>query len=350
MQGPSYGRPSVPGPTPAMLQPTLIPPPQPAPPQLLPSHAPHTPHAAPQPQVLQSPQVPVMRIPAAQPPPYPYPGPQAARTSSIEPWQDALRLMMFLWGAALLVAFATPLQTSPDLVFSWKQITAATGTARLLLMLPPAIGLLSLIVAAIPMPGAARGLLAAILGLSGVLVPVFLVAVPPWRPLSLLIGTLLIIPGLIMRGWYRGAILPRLLVTIGAIGILAPWLVPEGGAIPLIGVVKGVVDLPGIAKVQPALALGSIVVVLMSLLAWLPAPATGGAALWAWLLILWGLFGQVAALLLGGNIGDAVTRAPNPTLVAWISGTAAGGQVALGAAFLVLVGYGLASVVGKQLE
>jgi hypothetical protein len=297
----------------------------------------------PQPQM---PQVPMMRIPAAQPPPYPGAQPYVHGGQSIEPWREDLRLMMFLWGAALLVAFATPLSTSPALTFTWEQITAAPGKAKLPLLLPAAVGLLSVIVAGIPMPSPARGLLAVILGLAGVFVPILLIGVPPWRPLSMMIGVLLIIPGLLLRSEYRAAVLPRLLVTIGVLGILANYLVPAGGAIPLVSVVKGVIDAPGTAKIITGLTLGLIVVVVMSLLAWLPAPATGAAKLWAWLLILWGLIMQVASLLLSSNLGDAITQTPNATLVAWIGGTSS----SLGAAFLVLVGYGLASVVGKQLE
>jgi hypothetical protein len=84
----------------------------------------------------------------------------------------------------------------------------------------------------------------------------------------------------------------------------------------------------------------------MSLLAWLPAPATGAAKVWAWLLILWALIVHITALALAGGIGSAVTDAPNATLVSWIAGSAG----ALGSAYLAIVGYGLASVIGKQLE
>jgi hypothetical protein len=48
-----------------------------------------------------------------------------------------------------------------------------------------------------------------------------------------------------------------------------------------------------------------------------------------------------------GGVGDAVTGAPNATLLSWVLGS---GIAGLGAAYLVLVGYGLACVVGKQLE
>jgi hypothetical protein len=292
-----------------------------------------------------------MYIPAAQPPPYLASQTASRATRPIEPWRDNLRLMMFMWGVALLVAFATPLRTSPDLLFNWKLILDGESTTRLPLLVLAGVGLLSVIVAAIPMPSAPRGLLAALLGLAGVFVPILLVAVPPWRPLISLIGMLLLVPSLILRSEYRSAALPRILVTLGAAGVLAPFVVPEGNAILLVNIFKGVIEQAGSAKVEPALALGLIVIVVMSLLAWLPAPVTGGAKLWAWLLILWALIVHVAHLVLAGNLGDVITKSPNQALVSWIAGGAgASTGIAIGSAYLVLVGYGLASVVGKQLE
>jgi hypothetical protein len=112
---------------------------------------------------------------------------------------------------------------------------------------------------------------------------------------------------------------------------------------------KALIDAPGAAKIDPALALGEVAIAALSLLAWLPGPVTGGAKLWAWLLILWALLVQMTALIIGG-LGEAIIASPNATLVAWIAGGASTAAVAIGSAYLVLIGYGLASVVGKQLE
>jgi hypothetical protein len=323
---PSYG-------SPAAMQPTLVPPP--------------LQQVMPPPVRAMQPQPPIMQIPAAQPPPY-----RASQTASrvgrpLEPWRASLRVLLFLWGVALLAAFATPLQTSPDLLFNWKLILEGAGLARLPPLMLAAIGLLSVIVAAIPMPASARGTIATVLGLAGIAAPIALIgAVPPWQASSLLGGLLVLVPGLVIRNEYRDSSMARLLVTLGVLAILAPSLIPQGGAIPLVSIFKALIDQPGIAKVNPALQLGLITVVVMSLLAWLPSPVTGGAKLWAWILILWSLITHVIHLVLQGNLGAVVTARPNEALTAWISG----GGVGLGAAYLVLVGYGLATVVGKQLE
>jgi hypothetical protein len=314
------------------MGPTLIPPP----PQQM---------AMPVPTIRQ-PQAPFMQIPAAQPPPYVSSTTASRVIQPLDPWQDSLRAMMFLWGLALLAAFATPLTTSPTLVFHWTTILSGAGTARLPPLMIGAVGFLSVIIAVIPMPTAPRGLIAAVLALAGIGVPIALEGAPPWQGLAPMIGLLLLVPGLLIRDEYRSALLPRLLVTLGVLGILLPQLVPQNDAIPLVNMFKALIDLPGSKKVEPALAIGLITVAVMSLLSWLPAPATAGAKLWAWLLILWALFIHLTQVLLDGSIGDAISAAPNTALVSWV----AGGGGAIGSAYLVLVGYGLAALLGRQLE
>jgi hypothetical protein len=316
---------------------------------------PPAPQGMPPPQAMTMPapaprSVPIMAIPAAQPPPY-----LASQTASrlirpIEPWRDGLRAWMFLGGLALLAAFAVPLTTSPQLTFHWNAILEGQGTARLPPLILAAVGFLGVVLAVIPMPVAPRGAIAALLGLAGIAVPIALVGVPPWQALAPLIGVVLLVPSLLVRNEYRDALVARLFVTLGAIGILLPLLVPQNGAIPLVAVFKQLIDLPGTQKVAPALALTQITIVVMSLLAWLPAPVTGGAKVWAWLLILWALFVHAIHIALAGNIGATVSGAPNQTILAWVAGGAAGPVYLVGAAYLVIVGYGLASVIGKQLE
>jgi hypothetical protein len=328
---PSYQPPAPSYQSPAAMASTLVPP---------------LPQQMTMPAPVPARQVPIMAIPAAQPPPY-----LASQTASrlirpIEPWRDGLRAWMFLAGLALLAAFAVPLRTSPGLQFNWNLILDGQGTARLPPLMLAAVGFLSVVLAVIPMPVAPRGLIAALLGLAGIAVPIALVGVPPWQALAPMIGLVFLVPSLLARNEYRDALLARLFVTLGVIGILLPFLVPQNNAIPLVSVFKRLIDLPGAQKVEPALELGLITIVVMSLLAWLPAPVTGGAKVWAWLLILWALIVHAIHLALAGGIGAAVSGAPNQTILAWV----AGGAGAIGSAYLAIIGYGLASVIGKQLE
>jgi len=240
---------------------------------------------------------------------------------------------------------ASSLTTSP-LVFPWNTVLDGVGTERLPPLMLPAIGLLGVVLAIAPMPSAARGAIAASLGLAGICAPMALADMPSWQELAPLAGTLVLVPALLVRAEYRDSILPRLLVTLGAAGILLPLVLPQDGTIPLVRVFKELIDLPDASKIEPAVTLGAVTLAVVSLLAWLPAPASGGARLWAWLLILWALFSQTAHVAVAGGVLDAATSTPNATLIAWI----AGAPGTLGSAYLAFVGYGLAAVIGKQLE
>lgn len=322
--GPAYGRPN------AAIQPTLVP-----------DRGPSGQQAAMQPP----PPPPIMRIPAAQPPPY-RPSTHTRVGRPIEPWQQTLRVVMFVWGVALLAAFAAPLQLTPSIEFAWKLVLEGEGTARLPPLMLAAVGLLSLLVAAIPMQPAARGLIAGVLGLAGIAVPIALAGLPHWLTLVPMIGMVVLVPSLLVRDEYRGSIAPRLLVTAGVIAMLLPMLLPQNGAIPLVTVFQALIHAPGTEKAVPALGIGLVFVVFMSLLAWLPAPVTGGAKLWALLLILWSLIVHATGVGLAGQVVEKITAAPNATLFAWVAPS----PPLIGSAYLALVGYGLASVIGKQLE
>jgi hypothetical protein len=307
---------------------------------------PHTPSA---PAPLMAPP---MAAPLAAPAPIPAaPVPQylASQTASragrpIEPWKDSLRLMMFIWGGILLAAFVTPRSTDP-LAFNWNAIIEAPGTAKLPPLLLVAVGVLSISLATIPLQPAARGLLAAVLGLAGFVTPFVLLVIDQglddWQSLVQVAGLILLIPALFVRHEYRDAMLPRILVTAGALAVLAPELIPQHGDLPLVAKFQKLIDAPGEMKIIAALDIVSIVLVVLTLLAWLPSPSSGMAKLLGWLLILWPLIEHLANLIVPGpEFIDAIVATPFAALMVW----------AAFSPYLVLIGYGLASVIGKQLE
>jgi len=294
----------------------------------------------PQPLGIHSPQQGTPQpIPAA---PTPYLGAQtgAASARPIEPWRSSLKLMMIVWGAVLLAAFATPMSTDP-MIFNWDAIIHAPGTAKVVPLVWAAAGLLSLVLGAIPLAALPRGVLALVLGLAGIFVPMALhpESFSEWKHLVPLVGGLLLVPGLLVRNEYTHSLLSRVLVTIGVVCLLVPYLIPEGGQIPLVMIFKGLIEAPGEAKIQPILMLGEIVLVVMCLLAWMPGPATAAAKIFAWAVLLYPVLVFVVYLLVKGGIGDIVSKTPG-ALMAW----------AQPVAYAVLIGYGAATVFGKQLE
>lgn len=262
----------------------------------------------------------------------------AARANRpIDPWRGALRSIMIVWGILLLVAFATPLSIDP-LQFNWDAIIHRTGVAEIPLLLIAAVGFLGLAVALIPMPTLARGILAALFGLAGIVTPIVLVGqVPPWMVIAPMAGVLVTIASLVVRNEYTESLSARILITLGVIAMLVPWLVPQGSGIPLIALIKGLIH--GDAATQQIVAVITIALALLSLMAWLPGPATGGAALFAWLLLLLPMVAHILAVVLDGNI-DNVVKTPHAMLAVWIPASG----------YLVFASYGLATVYGKVLE
>ena len=316
------------------------PPQQPYAPPQQPYSPPQQQYGGPQPLGIHSPQQGTPQpLPAT---PSPYLGAQtgAATARPLEPWRESLRLMMFVWGAVLLAAFATPLSTDP-MAFNWDAILHADGTAKVAPLLWAGIGVLSIAFGLIPLAVLPRGLFAAVLGLAGIFVPMALHpdSFSEWKILVPLVGGLMLVPGLLVRNEYPHALLARVLVTIGVVCVLVPYLIPEGGQIPLVGIFKGLIEAPGKAKIQPIMQLGEIVLVVMCLLAWMPGPATAGAKVFAWAVILYPVLVFVVYMLVKGGIGDVVSKQPG-VLMAW----------AQPVSYAVLVGYGLATVFGKQLE
>ncbi|MEO8842836.1 MAG: hypothetical protein ABI591_13925 [Kofleriaceae bacterium] len=256
----------------------------------------------------------------------------------VEPWKDALPLLMIVWGIATLVAFATPVNLSP-LAFNWDIILHGEGKAKIPMLVIAAIGLLGVILGAIPMVPTPRGILATLLGLSTFVVPIALAGeLPPWQVLVPMVGVLLLLPGLLLRNEYVEALLPRVLVTLGVVGVLAPFLIPEHGGIPLVELFKAVIG--GHIHGSEIIALASIVFAAINLLVWMPGPATAGGKVFAWIWMLAPLVVIVLGLIDTGHVGDIVTHTPGALLITWVPFTTCA----------VFLGYGLATVLGKQLE
>jgi hypothetical protein len=265
--------------------------------------------------------------------------PYARDNNPIEPWKSSLRTQMFIWGALVLVAFATPLKIDP-LIFNWDAILHGEGLQKLNPLIMAAVGLLSILVAAIPMVPSARGTIAMLLGLAGVFVPLFAPGVPNWEVFPPLVGLLLLTTGLLARHEYRASSAPRILVTIGALAVLFLQVVPlHGGTPPIVHMFDGIGSGGAAGIVLQSLQIvATVLVVLALVLAWIPAPSSGLGKPLAWIFFLYPLITHAANLFLAGNPSD-VTDTP-ARAVMWIFVTA----------YQVLISYGAASVLGKSLE
>ena len=288
---------------------------------------------------VHSPQVMTPQPLPAAAPPY-----LASRTASragrpIEPWKDALPLQMFIWGGVALAAFATPLMFDPKIRFNWDNIADAPGKAKIPFLIWGAVGLLSIVFGAIPLQTIGRGLVAMLMGLAGIVVPLVLAGHfgDRWQEVLTLIGAMCLIPGLFVRHEYTESIVGRMLVTIGVLLSLVRYLVPEHGEIPLVGLFKALIN-AGSHMEMVIVPLAYLVLLVMCLLVWMPGPATAGAKIFAWLLIVFPIVAVVMFTL--EDLDKMLPKAPGQFLAMWVPEVV----------YSVLLGYGGATVIGKQLE
>jgi hypothetical protein len=311
------------------------------PPQQAPRpHSPSQPGYGQQPGMgIHSPQVATPQPLPAVTPPYLASQTAARAGRPIEPWKDSLRLWMFIFGGIALAVFAIPLMTDP-MVFNWDAIIHAPGKEKLPPLIWATTGLLGIVCAAAPMQPLPRGLIAGVLGLAGALVPMLLMGHfgDQWQIVLMAIGAVLLVPGLLVRHAYTESLTARLMITFGVIFALLPYLVPEHGQIPLVAIFKALIEGQNhMEMILPAIA--NIVIVVLCLLAWMPGPATAGAKVFAWILILFPLAATALKLAGMSHMTDIITKQPGMVL-----------SFVPGIVYAVFLGYGVATVIGKQLE
>ncbi len=306
----------------------------------------------------------------------------AARVGApVEPYKDGLRIVLIAFGIVLLLAGAVPFSIEP-LTFRWDALTSdgidALGKFKLIYVSAAAI--LALVFGLVPLANVPRGALAAVLGLTPVVLGLVtsLKDAPEfrWQVLVGFLAAVTLVTGLLLRHEYRAQILPRILTTVGALCVIVLYVVPEGGGDPAIkGLIDGISGAPGKLKVVAIVQLVPFVLAALSLLVWIPAPSTGGAKVLAWLVILSSVIVGYTGLLVAGHLADAVKGATNATLLSQWAGmpgeaaalaaaahaqAAAAGATAppamlpvfepVAAAWSAFIGYGLATLFGKNLE
>lgn len=277
--------------------------------------------------------------------PYASMGPSRGMTPS-DPFRGSLQMMMLLFGGLLVLAFCVPLRTDP-MVFNWNVVLDAPGTAKIAPLLIGGGGLLALIFGALPMATVPRAIVALVVGLAGVLVPTLLHDIPGWTYFASTLGYMMIVIGLAIRGQFHDSIMPRLVTTIGVVAVLAPQLIPTDYGIPLLAMFKALTA-GGDSRILVLGILGIVgfLLVLASLLVWIPG-GSGGATAILWCILAFPLVVFLVGMAVAGGFGE-IGRSP-AILVAWATGGGEHGGGGMPVAFTALLAYGGAATFGKAL-
>jgi len=300
----------------------------------------HSPYGGPPPGYGGHPATePVRPIPGGRPP---YLASESGRRAAnpVEPWAETLKTLMLVFGVLLVACFVAPWKVEPGhTIFSWTLLgTSGVPTSmKVLPILFAVTGVLAVVLGALPLATQVRAFAAAGIGLA----PTIYRAVDPpfvWQELVMVIGSVTLVSGLLIRSQYTGAMLGRIMTTIGAVCVLLTILIPEGGGDPpLIGAFKALGSnhtVPALLLIVPAL------LALVSMVVWLPSPGHVGAHIIAWVFIVWPLIASILMLLNGGGVGAALKANLDGVLYVPMAAMS----------WAALVGYGVASAAGKQLE
>lgn len=278
------------------------------------------------------------------PPPYLASQTAARMDAPQEPWEGTLRMVMIVFGLVLVAGFAAPWALGGDkTIFGWTGLGDMDTFTKVRRIMFAGTGVLSILLGVLPLASLGRGVAAALIGLAPVLYGKFGGGHIDKMGLLVALGTLPLVAGLIVRSQYKSSMAARIMVTIGALAVIAFYLVPQkgfGDKGMLIAVFENFGDADGKGKVSALIGLLPFFLGVASLIAWIPAPSSAGAIVLAWIWIAVPLIFAVSMLLLGDNIGDNLKAGLGRVL--WQPGAAM--------AWTALIGYGIATVVGKQLE
>jgi hypothetical protein len=222
-----------------------------------------------------------------------------------EPGRSEMRIATGVGGALLAGLWAVPVSLSP-LAFSWQAAGALTGAAKLFTFYAPAAGAVLLLLGLLPVPYRVRALGALVLGMVPVIAAVGgLGPLEPSRgwPGALVAVGMILLPGaLVHRANYRASVLARVLVALGLLLVLAWMFVPRGSGL-LPAMLGGFSSTRGM--VQSVVMIGSLILVLASLLAFMPSATTGGCGKTGRLLLFVRPALAAAAAVAGGTADNA---------------------------------------------
>jgi len=303
-----------------------------------------------QPQYGYQQQPPIMQPPQGQRPQYLASQSAARDMAPTEPWAGSLRKMMIVFGLILVATVVLPLSFDPIRMMWQVLTTAAPMEAKLWPLVLAAGGFLALLFGLLPVPTTARGIVAAIVGILPFVV-IMVMGSPGlggggglpfsgWQLYVFFAGLILGPAGLLLRSKYRGSGMSRVLTLIGCGAIIALFLIPDHGTLPLIGMFKALGSAGGVKMLVPLLLVLALfaAAALGLLLTIMPSSVSLGTGFFAWIIMGWFFALSLAGIVIGGSPEQLLKAPASIALIVDLLG------------WPVLAGYGLATVLGKSLE
>ena len=259
---------------------------------------------------------------------------------------------MLVFGVLLLACFIAPWAVGgTKTIFSWSvfSIEGIPFAAKLTPIFLALTGVAAIAGGALGLSSTTRAFAATGIGLAPLVFQVLVHKPFVWQMIVGVIGSIALVSGLILRSRHPYSQVGRIVATVGALAIIALYLIPSGGVMPIKDLIDGLSAASGKAKLLPiigmsgnGMAIGLIpfFMALAAFAVWAPAPSSAGAHILAWALLFWGLVAAVVALLLGGDVVAHLKAGLSTTFYLPLAG----------AAWMALACFGIAGVVSDQMD
>jgi len=267
-------------------------------------------------------------------------------------WDESLTTQMLVFGVLLIACFVAPWAVGAGkTVFSWSilSVNGAPFVAKMVPLLLAVTGISSIALGALKLGSSVRAMAAAGIGLSPIVFQMATADPIGWQTIVGALSGILLITGLVVRSRRTTAIHGRILATVGVVGMLALYLVPENDTMLVKMLLDMLADIPGKGKLIPILGQGvgglvvgllPLLLTLLCLLVWLPSDGRAGTHILVWMVIFAPLLASLGALAISEDILPALKSSLASVFYLPLAG----------AAWMTLAGFGLGGVISEKIQ
>lgn len=221
-------------------------------------------------------------------------------------WDSNLSTQLLVFGVLLIACIVAPWQINgSQTAFSWSVLSQDLPlSAKLMPIVIGLTGIAAAVAGALRLGPNPRCLAAAGIGTLGLGYLLFGVGEIEWRSMTGVVGEVLLVSGLFLRGRNTEAMSGRVLATLGTLMVLSLYFIPDHGSMAFTSQLEAVGDNAGAMRLMPIVQDNGILRAILSafgLLVWLPGTTRAATPFFAWSLLAWHVIAAIFVLVLQDN-------------------------------------------------